>query len=658
MKKSKFINLFLFLITSLLFYNCNNEPLGDNIELSEASKLLSNIKQENTTLDEIKNDSYLNSILQKATKNIKKNRSTSKNLNTESYNLDLSNQVKKYVLNDYSSYTMAIINNSKNSDIFQNLVIEKDILRDAVYLITYYPDENYKEAIKKHLVNINDDIDYTGSKKIEYLYYKRKVNIEEKASDSKTRKTTNEIAPDDNIDEPYTICVETYTPTRCTAGENHLPGQPCKGTGSQRAGWVVTVSCTNIPTPVPPVPIGPPPGGCTGCTEPADNSNNNTKFFPPDSQNPNWIPEYICVAMERGNCTKVIPYTPILTMPMTDPYFYYINVFDRNKVDLLTRFENQDIKTVIDEYLDSHKNYMGVYDIETINLVNNVFDAAIANRPSGSFEGSLTDVWASLRSPVNVDRTSINNDTPEGRKFNSIYNALTQSPSFQKLFVDLFENSDRFNVKFEILDHVYSGNNSVNGEVNGNTELIAGTNDVLIQINKQIILPGMTKSQSKLLIAKTIMHECIHAYLDIKLKNSGAGVSIPNINNKDLSELINSQYNGFNGNQDQHNFIYNHMLPTMRTILADIKAFFVSETDDSNISDNSIYPNYPDVTTRISFDWNDCLNNIVLNGLQNCSFFQNEIGTFFPNGEPETIVDKVKMNNYNQYLKLCDIWLH
>lgn len=648
MKKIKLINLILLTFVSFSFYNCNKEPFEDTSEQSKNSEFLSNIKQENTTLDEVKKDLYLNPILSNASKKIRIHGVTSKNINLES--LNLSNQVKKYTLDDYTSYTIPIINQFGNSYIFQNLVIEKDILRDAVYLVTYYPDENYKESIKKNLVNINDNIDYTGSKKIEFLYYKRKVNIEEKIVTTKTSKSSSETFPDDDIDEPYTVCVETYRPVNCSAGGNHSPGQPCSGTGSQRAGWIVSESCTSI---FPQIPNDPGPGpGCTGCTTPVSGTTGAGAYFPPDSQNPNWIPQYICVAMERGNCTKVIPYTPILTTQMTDPYFNYINVFDRNKFDLFNRFENQDIRTVIDEYLDNHKNYMGSYDIETINLVNNVFDAAIANRAPGSFEGSLTDVWASLRSPVNVDRTSIDNNTTEGKKFNSIYNALTQSTSFQKLFVDLFENSDRFNVKFEILDHVYSGNNPANGEVNGNTELIAGTNDVLIKINKQIILPGMTKSQSKLLIAKTIMHECIHAYLDIKLKNSGAGVSIPNINNKDLSELINSQYNGFNGNQDQHNFIYNHMLPTMRTILADMKIFLVSEGESNYLEGLVLHPVSP--TQDVNFDWNDFYQNISLLGLQNCSFFQNEIGIIRENqttGDFNILstVDPIKMYYFNQY---------
>jgi hypothetical protein len=59
----------------------------------------------------------------------------------------------------------------------------------------------------------------------------------------------------------------------------------------------------------------------------------------------------------------------------------------------------------------------------------------------------------------------------------------------------------------------------------------------------------------------------------------------------------------------------------------------------------------------VSFNLQDCIDNLVLGGLQDCTFFQNEIGTFFPNGEPNIIKNVIKMNNYNQYKKLVGIWL-
>lgn len=600
MKKIKLINIILLTFVSFSFYNCNKEPFEDTSEKSKNSEFLSNIKQENTTLDEVKKDLYLNPILSNASKKIRIHGVTSKNINLES--LNLSNQLKKYTLDDYTSYTIPIINEFGNSYIFQNLVIEKDILRDAVYLVTYYPDENYKESIKKNLVNINDNIDYTGSKKIEFLYYKRKVNIEEKIVTTKTAKSSSETFPDDDIDEPYTVCVETYRPVNCSAGGNHSPGQPCSGTGSQRAGWIVSESCTSI---FPQIPNDPGPGpGCTGCTTPVSGTTGAGAYFPPDSQNPNWIPQYICVAMERGNCTKVIPYTPILTTQMTDPYFNYINVFDRNKFDLFNRFENQDIRTVIDEYLDNHKNYMGSYDIETINLVNNVFDAAIANRAPVSFEGSLTDVWASLRSPVNVDRTSIDNNTTEGKKFNSIYNALTQSTSFQKLFVDLFENSDRFNVKFEIADHVYDKDDP-SKEINANTTRAEGTTYITIKISKQILIPNTSKNQTNIENAKTILHECIHAYLLIKANNPNAGA--------DFVEMLNTVYPTAD---EQHDFMYNHMIPTMQTVLSEIRDLVTTAPKRTILETQyTLHPTQNPLTST-EFNWINYYKYISLSGLQ------------------------------------------
>jgi len=153
-------------------------------------------------------------------------------------------------------------------------------------------------------------------------------------------------------------------------------------------------------------------------------------------------------------------------------------------------------------------------------------------------------------------------------------------------------------------------------------------------------------------IAKTIIHECIHAYLNVKLCDSGQGMSIATLNNLDFYNVVNLKYNGFNGDQAQHNFIYNYMLPTLKTILADVKDRLVSMVDDQNIKNTVIYPNAPNLTQRVGFDWDDCYYNLALSGLQDCSFFQNEIGVFNADGTINRIINVVKMNNFNQYKNL------
>lgn len=100
------------------------------------------------------------------------------------------------------------------------------------------------------------------------------------------------------------------------------------------------------------------------------------------------------------------------------------------------------------------------------------------------------------------------------------------------------------------------------------------------------------------------------------------------------------------------------MLPTMVKILTEVKGKLVSTADDINISQSFLFPNFPNTKPMVAFNWKDCLDNIALGGLQDCAFFQNEIGTFFPDGEIKTIVNTEKMNNYNQYKKLCASTLH
>ncbi|MEO6176880.1 MAG: type VI secretion system amidase effector protein Tae4 [Flavobacterium circumlabens] len=370
----------------VLLSNCNEETFDEPKEVSAATAVLSGIKQEDVTLDDIKNDDYLGPVLQKASKKVRQNKSSSKNPNPEIFNLDVSNAVKKFVLQDYTSYTIPILNDFVGSYVFQNLVIEKDKLRDAVYLVTYYPDENYQESIKQGLVAANDNIDFTGSKKMEYLYYKRKVNIDERTTVNSTNKKVAEAGFDDEIDEPLTICVETYQPKTCTAGGNHQPGEPCNGSSGQQPGWIVSVSCTNIPSPLPP-PIGPKPGSvCSGCAEPGGPNRGGGNYFPKGSDNPNWAPKYICVKQgANGGCAKMEPYIPILTIPMDDPHNYYASVLSRDKVDLLLGFHYQEARKSIDYYLKNNKTPKGGYSPETRVFVNWALDY-FKNNPTTTFK--------------------------------------------------------------------------------------------------------------------------------------------------------------------------------------------------------------------------------------------------------------------------------
>ena len=170
------------------------------------------------------------------------------------------------------------------------------------------------------------------------------------------------------------------------------------------------------------------------------------------------------------------------------------------------------------------------------------------------------DISASYKSPFNIDKSAINAVTPEGAKFNSIYDVLTNSPEFKKLFIDMFGSNNRFNVKFEIAEHVYEDNDPTKKEVNATTSQDPVTKNIIIKINKQILIANTPKSQTKIENAKTILHECIHAYLFVKAKNPAVGV--------DIVKTLNTMYPTVN---EQHDFMYGKMIPTMQKVLGEIR---------------------------------------------------------------------------------------
>lgn len=255
--------------------------------------------------------------------------------------------------------------------------------------------------------------------------------------------------------------------------------------------------------------------------------------------------------------------------------------------------------------------------------------------------GLILEINASSKSPANIDRSEIDKTTPAGARFDLVYNKLMTSPDFKLLFHDMFNNNAKFNVKFKI-GAIISG-------ASGNTD----TNLINPTLNTITISPTFLTSANKLEIAKTIIHECIHAYLNVKLCDAGQGISIPTLNNSELFNLINSQYNGFNGNQDQHNFIYTFMLPTMQTILSQVKDLLITPANNQ-VMLNDVVVHIPFFNSPSTpFNWNDYYHNLVLSGLQDCSFFQNEIGLIqVVNGVniPTLTINQILMQTYLQYI--------
>jgi hypothetical protein len=237
----------------------------------------------------------------------------------------------------------------------------------------------------------------------------------------------------------------------------------------------------------------------------------------------------------------------------------------------------------------------------------------------------ILDANASFKSPFNIDRLSITDVTPEGAKFNFIYNKLIESPEFQNFFLDLFQDpSNRFNVKFVIEDIPDKNGKKINGNTQPQTN-----GEMLITINKQILTALGTNSLKDIEIARTILHESIHAYLMIKGKNPvSPGIAIPGIENMTLDEVINAT---FADNIPQHNFMYNHMIPTMQTVLTQIRDLLTTQARRSEVESLRMHPDLANLRNTIPWNWNDYFKYLSLIGLGEANSFK----TDFPNPSNE-----------------------
>lgn len=249
-------------------------------------------------------------------------------------------------------------------------------------------------------------------------------------------------------------------------------------------------------------------------------------------------------------------------------------------------------------------------------FANEVIDQMMQN------PGLNINIQASTNSPAFIDTSSVMGNTPEEIKFREIYNILQQSSNFKNLFTNLFGVTNFINIKFKIENINQPG-------VAGNCQLFSyafGGLTNVITINRENLL-----TNSNVNIATAIIHECIHAFLNIKLRHPNIGMSINNINNLNLQDCINTYYNGFSGDQSQHDFYVDFLIPTISSILNEIKdELFTSQ--QISIAENPLYSNQyifgVNATIPATYNeqvlpwsWEDFFYYQSQVGLQNCTAF-------------------------------------
>ncbi|MCV2484072.1 SprT-like domain-containing protein [Flavobacterium sp. SH_e] len=218
----------------------------------------------------------------------------------------------------------------------------------------------------------------------------------------------------------------------------------------------------------------------------------------------------------------------------------------------------------------------------------------------------------SQKSPLDVNLSAIFNNInlPENKKFNEIYKNLTDSPEFKKLFLDIFDDNKKFNVTFEVNDHVYENNDPSKKEVHATTSEDPITKAITIKISKQILIAGTTMSQTNIENAKTILHECIHAYLFVKAKNPTIGA--------EFIKILNTMYPTAN---EQHDFMYAKMIPTMQKVLSEIRDSVTTQTGRTKVQERTMHPTILPLTST-PWNWDEYYKYLSLSGLDEATCFK------------------------------------
>lgn len=245
------------------------------------------------------------------------------------------------------------------------------------------------------------------------------------------------------------------------------------------------------------------------------------------------------------------------------------------------------------------------------------------------------NAYYTTTSPFNVDLSDITNcdnidtsNVEENQKFMCIYNKLTQSPKFKNLFIDTFGESKNLNVAFKVSDTI-----SDNGRCVPGTLITNPINGQILSANIEILInEDILKFNSAISVAKTILHESIHAYLMVKQYGCNQSTPFENMGDEELGELLNEYFLECAHLQGQHEFMFNFMIPTMSGILADIKddlipfhhqtqaedEFFINEDNPAAYPDGSYKQDTP-------WSWNEFYKYLSMAGLHNSSAFHLEI---------------------------------
>ncbi|OAB31286.1 hypothetical protein SAMN05444395_101760 [Flavobacterium fryxellicola] len=479
--------------------------------------------------------------------------------------------VKKIKLNNIISYTMAIKRNNATDNLsFDNLVIQEEInTNPKAYILKYTP--NNIILSEDQLLNFESEI---------------QMNRLEKAAKFNNNKPQNRTTESEcfvYVDQLW--CSAPYQGST----QHHLPGASCQ---------VSTLYLRPVKVLTPDACGSTGSGGTSGSTgsdggfgDPYGTGGSggyDNSDYPTDDTNTENYQQYITTPVLNAENSFDIKNTGIFynTLSLQQQQWAIDNPNSYNQI----------IQYQIDnEWSDESKEF-------ALQIIT----------PLRGDSSLKIDLESSFKSPFNIDKSSIKDVAEADKKFNKLYDALKTSPEFKKLFLDIFHDSKRFNVKFEIADRVYEDNNSSKPEVNATTSEDPITKNLTIKISKQILISGTTRSQTNIENTKTILHECIHAYLFSKAANPTVGAT--------FVETLNNKYPSAD---EQHNFMYDKMIPTMQKVLGEVRDLVTTKTKRDILEGYTMYPTTNPLTS-ILFNWSAYFRYLSLSGLDEANCFKED----------------------------------
>lgn len=327
-----------------------------------------------------------------------------------------------------------------------------------------------------------------------------------------------------------------------------------------------------------------------------------------------------------------IPYDPSVPLPNLEPDFgnnngnsFLLNQLDltNEQQDWLDKLENINFKTDIENHLKQFifKNQFNDAKI----FAKQAVIAWMLNR------NIKIDLEESFKSPFNVDlelvRPTILNPESEKVLFMCIYNKLLKTPQFKELFKNVFGDNERLNVKFEFAT-------DLEPTTGASTQVISHlvSNGKVVGINQTIKLnKDWYGARSDIKIANSILHECIHAYLNVKQTECEENTTLTQINAWELDDLINKIYtenkscifSNEPANQDDHHFMFNNLVPNMANIISQLKDDLISEQHQLQAEGNTYYNDETNLPEN--FDWNDLFKYLAMDGLNKTNTFKENI---------------------------------